>query len=270
MLNFFSISSQISRIVLPVLLAVCAQGAHAQGSQSAVSAVQNDVGTPAEFMSVSGATPGDIFTKIPQVSSGKADRTSGSNFPTIEGGMNKAQILQLGSRRREQLMQYTEVHPYPNVTHITIDGRDYQYIAADDPAGGTKKRNDKFDYGGISTVRVISRYFVILAVVVATILMAFGAYGIILGHENAGSKVVFCAGGLMLLLMSFTMWKVLQANMVSLNDGGITDENQVQLPRQILLPDEVPRSAGAPTINFPLAPIAAPRSGIPVAPLSGR
>lgn len=198
------------------------------------------------------------------VPTGIADYTSGSKFPTIEGGSNRALILTPGFRRGESLMQYRESAPYPKVSHIMVNGKSYQYIDQDSPAGGATPRSNNWYYGGIPTVGKVGRYFVILAVVVGTILLAFAAFGVILGQQNAGAKVTFSAGGLMLLFMAFTIWKVAQANMVNWNEGGKVDENKSRLPHQIILPDVVPSS------QSPVAPGTPPRSGIPVAPLGSQ
>src|SRR5262249_43510999 len=53
----------------------------------------------------------------------------------------------------------------------------------------------------LPTVRLFCRILVILGVVFATVYMAFAAWGVILGHKDAGQRVVGSAGGLMLLLM---------------------------------------------------------------------
>jgi hypothetical protein len=205
---------------------------------------------------------GDSGNPLP-VPTGQADTGSGSSFNTVPGGTNRAPILVKGSRRGNTLMQYSEVHPYPGVKFVTIQGKRYQYIYADSPASGYPRETNKWTYGGLPSVRTLSRYLVILGVVVATILMAFGAYGVVLGEQNAGTKIIHTAGGLMLLFMAFTIWKLVQANMVGLDDQNQWDANTHKPQDQILLPETVPDPV------TPQAPLAPQRSGVPVLPDSG-
>jgi hypothetical protein len=194
---------------------------------------------------------------------GKADQTAGSRFPTVPGDGYKAPVLVKGSRRGETLMQYTEQYPYPKTTHITIGGKDYLYIDSDSPAEGDPKYANKWKFGGLPTIAKFGRMLILIGVVVATIFTAIAAYGMVMGEENAGSRVVFSVAGLMLLLMSFTIWKVVQANMANLNDNGPWDAGIHKLPPRILLPDTVPEKIPPKTEDSP------PRSGIPVYPDSG-
>ncbi len=214
-----------------------------------------------------GITPAPIFpgdTQLPApVGSGQADPGSGTNFPTVAGDTYKAPILVKGSRRGETLMQFTEQHDYPNVKYIMIQGKRYQYIDRDSPAIGNPKKPNNWIYGGLPTVQVLSRYLIMIAVVVATILMAFAAFGMVLGEENAGARVIRTAGGFMLLLMAFTIWKIILANLAGLNDAGPWDASSNKLPPQILLPDPAPRQ------ELPQVPTTPPRSGLPVYPDSG-
>ena len=64
--------------------------------------------------------------------------------------------------------------------------------------------------GPVPTVRKFSRYLVILGVVAATVFMVFAAFSVIAGDRDGGSRVVSTAGGLVLLLMAFTIWKVVE------------------------------------------------------------
>jgi hypothetical protein len=206
--------------------------------------------------------PGDSGA-APSVPTGQADQTSGSRFSTVPGDTYKAPVLVQGSRRGQTLMQYTEKAPYPNVTHITIQGKDYQYINSDSPATANPNNSNNWIYGGMPTVQVLSRYLVILGVVVATILMAQASFGMVMGEDGAGARVIYTAGGLMLLLMAFTIWKVVQANMASLNEKGPWDAVNGLPAHQILYPDPPPKN------NIPQPANAPARSGIPVLPDSG-
>jgi hypothetical protein len=201
--------------------------------------------------------------ELPHVPSGHADPGTGSRFETVPGDTYKAPILVLGNRRGNNVMQYTEKYPYPNTKQVTIDGVVYQYIDTDSPAPGFPKEKSRFYYGGLPSVKTLSRFFVIAAVVASTIMMAFAAYGVIQGEQNAGAKVTHTAGGLMLLFMAYTIWKLILANMSSFDNQGPWDTINHKAPEQILLPVAVPRAA------IPQAPPSPPRSGIPVLPDSG-
>jgi len=253
--------------------AVSSQMAHAQQAYTTFSNPLNPVASheapnvaPASGMPPpigDGATPrpeipGDTEPP-PPVPTGKADTGTGSRFDTVPGDTNRPPILVLGKRHGDQVMQYTENYG-PSPGYEIINGR--KYIYADAPAAGAGyfKDPNKFKYGGLPTVQKLSRYFVILAVVAATIFMAFAAYGVVIGEQDAGARVIHTAGGLMLLLMAFTIWKVLQANMVSLDDEGPWDANNHKLPHHILLPEALPKNAG------PQGPARPARSGVPVLP----
>jgi hypothetical protein len=200
--------------------------------------------------------------QAPHVPTGHADPTTGSRFATVPGDTYKAPILVRGARHGDTLMQYTEKYPYPNVKHVTIDGKRYQYIDTDSPAAGFPKEANRFKYGGLPHVQILARYLVILGVVAATVMMAFAAYSVVLGEDGAGARVIHIAGGLMLLFMAFTIWKIAQANMRGLDDNGRWDVSNHMPADKILLPDPRPRQAvpEPPAVPPPL------RSGVPVYP----
>jgi hypothetical protein len=197
------------------------------------------------------------------VPTGKADPGTGSRFGTVPGDTYKAPILVTGTRHGDTLMQYTEKYPYPNTKFVTIDGVRYSYIDTDSPAPGFPKEANSFTYGGLPSVKTLSRFFVIAAVVAATVLMAFAAFGVVQGEQNAGMKVTHTAGGLMLLFMAFTIWKLILANMASLDNKGPWDTINHKAAEHILLPDPAPQPV------IPQPPASPPRSGVPVFPDSG-
>jgi hypothetical protein len=76
----------------------------------------------------------------------------------------------------------------------------------------------------LTTVRGFCRYLVLGGVVFATVLMIMAAYGLIQGNRHAGGRVLSAAGGLILLLMSYSIWKVLVTNssrFPDVNDQGL-------------------------------------------------
>jgi hypothetical protein len=63
-----------------------------------------------------------------------------------------------------------------------------------------------------NTIRKYCRYLVILAVVFSCIFMVFAAIGMQFGDRNAAGRIISTLGGLMLILMSFSIWKVIMIN----------------------------------------------------------
>ncbi|MBI4533812.1 MAG: hypothetical protein HY711_07670 [Candidatus Melainabacteria bacterium] len=70
-------------------------------------------------------------------------------------------------------------------------------------------------YNSLPTVKSFSRYLVILGVVSATIWMALAATSVVMGHPYGGARVVSAVAGLMLLLMAYTIWKIVQMNTIN-------------------------------------------------------
>lgn len=78
---------------------------------------------------------------------------------------------------------------------------------------GRKTNESLYTYQGpLPTVRTFARYLVILGVVSATVWMALAAYSMVMGNPYGGARVVSAAAGLMLLLCSYTIWKIVQMN----------------------------------------------------------
>lgn len=163
----------------------------------------------------------------------------------------------------QQLEQIQEVlAPYPQASNS--GGR--KFIDSDAPAAGYPKagRENIYDFQGpLPTVRTFSRYLVILGVVSATVWMALAMYAMVLGHPYGGARAIGTAAGLMLLLMGYTIWKVVQMNtfnamsdLPAINQNRATDA-QVTEPMQS---PSTPTSPGGGR-GFPQRP------GIPVLPL---
>ncbi|HEY9790901.1 MAG TPA: hypothetical protein V6D22_10910 [Candidatus Obscuribacterales bacterium] len=77
----------------------------------------------------------------------------------------------------------------------------------------------EFD-GPLPTVRVFCHYLVILGVVAATIWVAMASIGMVMGNRGAGDRVIGAAGGLLLLLGGYTIWKIVQMNTFHANSTG--------------------------------------------------
>jgi hypothetical protein len=112
-------------------------------------------------------------------------------------------------------------------------------------------------------VRTFAHYLVLLGVVCSCIFMAMAGAAITLGHPYAGSRAIGAASGLMLLLMGYTIWKVVQMNTFNANSSP---------------PAVITHDAGGAVVNplpqtvlpaQPAAPNMQARSPMPVAPLIG-
>lgn len=124
-----------------------------------------------------------------------------------------------------------------------------------------------FTFDGIlPSVRYLARYLVILGVVSATVFMAIAATSVVFGHQYGGSRVIGVAGGLILLLMSYTIWKVVQMNTFkAVWKAGMKDSARSQnRPFNNGLTDQLSDTS---TPGIPKEPPAGPqRSGVPLLP----
>jgi hypothetical protein len=110
---------------------------------------------------------------------------------------------------------------------------------------------------------------VIIGLVAATIYVAFAAFSITSGQAHGGSRVVAAAAGLILLLMGYTIYKVLMMNAV-LKRGTIdTTAISRHLPLSGLVNERHRPVADTPKVPANVGSYV-PRSGLQVQPLSGR
>jgi hypothetical protein len=162
----------------------------------------------------------------------------------------------------QQMAQLNAIlFPYPQ----TQNNGGRQQINNDTPAAGYPKEQPLYNFQGpLPTVRTFARYLVILGTVCSCIFMAFAAGSVVLGHPYAGSRVIGAAAGLMLLLMGYTIWKIVQMNTFNANSSP---------------PAVITQDAGGDAVNnlpqsntpvVPNAPAMQPRSPLPVAPLNGQ
>jgi len=105
----------------------------------------------------------------------------------------------------------------------TINQKSAKKIEKDPTAeqwSNLRKSQDNSLYLGagiLPTARVCARYFVMAAVAFATVYLIFAASSIIFGQAHGGPRVVAACGGLMLLLMGFTIYKVAVINLFNAN-----------------------------------------------------
>lgn len=62
------------------------------------------------------------------------------------------------------------------------------------------------------TTLKFARWGVLLGLIFATVFVAFSAYSVTLGHKGGGSRVIGSVGGLMLLLMGYSIYKLVMIN----------------------------------------------------------
>jgi hypothetical protein len=67
--------------------------------------------------------------------------------------------------------------------------------------------------GILPTARVCARYFVMVAIAFSTVFLIFASSSIIFGQAHGGPRVIATGGGLMLLLMGYSIYKVAVINL---------------------------------------------------------
>ncbi len=122
---------------------------------------------------------------------------------------------------------------------------------------------------GLPTIRIFCRYLVLLGVVVGTIMMAQAATAVIYGHQYGGARVIGSAGGLILLLMGYTIWKVVHMHTINMQNGTTPYTTQVNLIQSKTFPQSnpLPQSNTLPVVPINsaqttepgVAPLGAPR-----------
>jgi hypothetical protein len=175
------------------------------------------------------------------------------------------------------LEDYDRIHyPYPP----TVPGKAFQKSGGKPRATkavdrDTKKRrfgrddpnkawaDTERDYEPLPIVRRFCRKIVILGVVFATVYMAFAAFSVVLGHREGGQRVIGTAAGLMLLLMGYSIFKVVQINAWRYFLPGEFDETYTGFENK----KQPLKKANTPVI--PPEPGGQKRSNLPVQPLTG-
>ncbi|HEY9678116.1 MAG TPA: hypothetical protein V6C76_08900 [Drouetiella sp.] len=198
----------------------------------------------------------------------RPDQLSSDQISQVQGvlGANLLsgdQVIQVNASdaQIEQLQQIMAAWP-----QYQMNGNKKK-IMNDSPATGYPKANENSSYdfqGPLPTVRTFSRYLVILGVVCATVFMALAAYSMVLGHPYGGARVLGTAAGLMLLLMGYTIWKIVQMNTFkAMSNNPAISQNRPQTAQV--------NDANMTAPDLPIQPGTGVggtgRSGIPVQPL---
>lgn len=123
--------------------------------------------------------------------------------------------------------------------------------------------------GPIPAAKTLARMIVVVGLIAATIYVAFAAFSITSGQTHGGSRVIAAASGLILLLMGYTIYKILMMNAVI--ERGVIDTTVItkQLPLSGLVDERHRPVADTPKVPANVGSYA-PRSGLQVQPLSGR
>jgi hypothetical protein len=128
------------------------------------------------------------------------------------------------------------------------------------------------------TVQRFARSLVIIGVVFACVLFAFASFSVVLGHQEAGQRVIATGGGLMLLLMGYTIYKIVMVNAFQLDKPDFSDRPawQENRPQVVYSPDpnapppenrQAPRPANTPNVPAGAAAQGTQRSNMRVQPL---
>lgn len=224
----------------------------------------------------------------PRPPSGRHDPTSGSRFatqnetvpipyqpfsyPTTDGRPlrtvmpdRQANVNPNGVITNQQL-ETIQNRQYPWPTNYIMDAQDRKYIVSDGP--GPIRRQyyrpwflHERNNAPIPTVRILTRLLVKAGAVFATVLLAIAAFGVVSSHKDSGQRVVGTAGGLILLFMAYSIYKVVMIN--AFRFGADTDVVVSRLPAnpgQALEPAVTPRNppgvppAGARRSNLRVQP----------------
>ncbi len=168
--------------------------------------------------------------------------------------------VQASNAQIEQMQNV--LFPYPQAG----DQGGKKFINSDTPAQGYPKAGQESSYqfqGPLPTVKTFCRYLVILGVVAATIWMAMAMYSMVMGHPYGGARVRGSIAGFMLLVMGYTIWKIVQMNTFNaMSDAPAISQNranEAQVSDAFVQPPQVPGAGGAVG--------GATRSGVPVLPL---
>ena len=159
--------------------------------------------------------------------------------------------------------------PYPQ-TRGTGDpngtGRNGQLISTDAPNAAYPKAGRESLYrfdGTIPTVATFCRYLILLGVVMATVFMALAAWSMVMGNPYGGARVIGAAAGLLFLLGSYTVYKIVMMNMFHGNalDQARPANRPANLQDAFMGRPNLPVTPGGGTNN------GANRGGVPVVPL---
>src|SRR5262249_45087835 len=149
-------------------------------------------------------------------------------------------------------------------TNWVEDDRGRKYIIGDEGSPRWKQPYQPWflhesQNAPIPTVKILCRLLVKAGAVFATVLMAFAAFGVIFSHKDSGQRVLGTAGGLMLMFMAYSIYKVVIINAFRFgSDDSAVISTRPPYQRQPLRPANTPRNPPG------VAPAGAPRSNLPV------
>ncbi len=202
----------------------------------------------------------------------------------LGAGVNSAPYQNMTVTQNQLIQMQNALAPSPNlnagISDVPMpDGRQRSQIFTDRPAGNTLAINGT---NGITpkklpVIQKFCRYLVILGVVCACIFMSFASISLIFGDRSAAGRIVGSAGGIMLLLMGYAIWKVVRVN----EDNARGPLNRVVIGQQLPLqsrssPGDVKRVKSDDSFvsttdaNLPVTPVnpgGIQRSGLPLQPL---
>jgi len=122
--------------------------------------------------------------------------------------------------------------------------------------------------GPLPTAKKFARFFVIVGVVCATILWVLAAFSIVTGQLNGSKRIIGTAAGLVLLLMGYTIYKIMVMNSISATSVITPLTISRSLPYHGLASQDARQVSDTPRVPE-FVPVGALRSGRPVQPLAG-
>jgi len=113
----------------------------------------------------------------------------------------------------QQLIQLQSIlAPSPNDSIARLDSQGRKKIS-EEAAVSKQQSYNLLSY--LPTVRRFSAYAVLLGVVFATILFSLAAYALTMGERGSGQRIIGTAAGLIILLMAFTIYRLLISNAIN-------------------------------------------------------
>ncbi len=200
------------------------------------------------------------------------------------GAFNSSQPYQNITVSQDQLTEMQNaLAPSPDMNAGTSavpmrDGRERSQIFTDTPAGNNLSQNGTNGVHPLfPVIQQFCRYLVVLGVVCACIFMAFSSIGLIFGDRNAGARIIASAGGIMLLLMGYAIWKVVRANEINARGPQVVDlsskppmQQSRSSPGDVIEMNEKYSFVSTTNANLPIIPNnpgGIQRSGLPLLPL---
>jgi hypothetical protein len=219
-----------------------------------------------------GVTTGDMSPQAPPT--GFADPTHGNIFPTRGGPPPKDPAIYVPDAGRNVTKNGQQQGVFDqgiqnNGTKTTNNGGEKGGSNTVENNGGPSPnavgktdrtfthdiQPSRYDFEGpLPTVRVFCRYLVILGVVAGTVWVSMAGMSVVLGVPHSGGRVIGAAGGLLLLLGGYTIWKIVQMNTFHANSTGWESHYRDGTPQ----PLSQRGTGGAPAFAGPVPPTAGP------------